>query len=1331
MRVAPVRIYGTSRLTYIDTYACLDTAAGDCICSQEILDLLNLKGEARPTAVMAATGTVEATTASYLTLDIRGYRTTEIFSIEVIGLSRITDLAEHIPTQGDIDRHPHMRGLSIPQHARKSVDLIICVGESRLHHVYESRVAASEQLWASCTGLGWVIHGRDSRSTVEREDTVHVNAVQVPQAGQYRSPPEGEGEILEKVRRTFALDFCEPQHDQRTLMSRTDRKMLQRQQETFRIEDGRCVVGKLWKKSPHVIPNNRQLAEQCLRRLGQRLLKDPVLLGKYKTFIDGLVANRQAEIALVLLGGKPGYFLPHHPVLEKFRVVFNGAARYLGQCLNDYLDKGPEHTSSLIGVFLRFREGRYAVSADIKGMFYNISLPEEDRDYMRFLWFEDGDPTKQVVEYRLTHQVPGLTDSPSNACYALGRLATDNPAQVSADTCKVMLDSFYVDDLCFSGSDYGPTQKVVSEITSALAPGGLHITKFISNHPDLLSSVKPEDIRPRDRPVEEGDPARDKVLGTYWDTELDELVIQFDKPSQKATRRGILSYVMSPFDPTGITLPFLLDMKLLVQHLFASKWDWDEPLVGKELESWSNWVAELPCLRPIRCKRALIPRPGYQSIRLCVFTDASEKGYAAVAYVVCEYDDETTVAFAFGKVRVAPKKKLITIPRLELMAAVIGVELASAVKEELRATFTSVQFWTDSTTVLHWVTNPDLQLKAFVANRVAKVVERSQDATWAYVNTRQNPADVGSRGLRPGDNDGIRLWLDGPSWLSQGVESWPCETIPAPPDEKQLEVKKVNCLLVKQAVAVTRPLVSPLQRLFERYETLQELTQAVAWLLRLRNLLRKKPVADLTSKKEMTAAETGDALLELVRAAQWDRFPVLMHVLTASPPVQDSEVLAVANKQRRNLRILCPFVDEYGLLRVGGRVQRAGFSYAKTHPLILPSRHPLTGYVIRECHINSLHSGQNYVLAQLRKKYWVLNGPSAVQHYIRDCRKCKRIRAGVGAQQMAPLPEVRFAVGLPPFTYAAVDYFGPVKVKLTRRVTAKRWGCLITCLTTRAVHLEVAHELSANSFLMAFRRFLSRFPTVREMWSDNGSNFVKADKDLKQEFEENINFEEIAQGLRKDDSVDFRWKFNPPSASHHGGVFERLIGLVKKCLTFSMDDISYRTPTDEGLLTILKEIEGILNARPLLPASRDPTSFDVLTPNQLLQPGLPSVPPTLREFTSGDSLRPGYRASQWAVDLFWRRFSSEYIPMLQKRDKWLHPKRNFQINDLVLIKDKDAKRYKWRLGLVSEVHPSKKDGLVRTVTVKQAYGKPLIRDIRSLCFLEAFPELWEKELKLG
>ena len=1325
MKVAPVRVHGPDK--YIDTYACLDTAAGNCICARELMELLHLKGEPRQTLIMSATGTTEVSTAHHLTLEIQGYRTNEIFQIDTIALDNMTDLSEHIPSQADIDRHPHMRGLKIPSHKRKKVDILICIGESVLQHSYNTRIAPVGQLWATLTGLGWVVHGRDSgmnsHSNVPSSLT-HVNTVQLAGSLCQRPPPEGECEILEKVRKTFALDYSEPQHSREKEMSRTGHQMLLRQQETFQIVNGRCEVGKLWRRSPQTLPNNRRIAEQSLRRLGRRLLADPKLLEQYQAFINKLLANNQADVPSEPLGFQPGFFLLHHPVLEKFRVVFNGASRYQGQCLNDFLDKGPEHTSSLLGVMLRFCKDKYAVSADIKGMFYNISIPESDRDFMRFLWFEDGDPSKRIVEYRLTHQVPGLTDSPSNACFALRQLAERNPAGVSEGTCKVVNKNFYMDDLCASGSNREGMRKLAKEMPLVLKPGSFHITKWVANDPCLIEEIPKEDRRPG---------TLHKILGLWWDTESDVLKVKFDPPNQPPSRRGILSYIMTPFDPRGLAIPYLLDMKLLVQGMFGKGWTWDTELTGEPRNAWARWVAELPALEGFSYQRPLIPESGYNAIYLCTFTDASEKAYAASVYIVCDYGTYSTARFVLGKVRVAPKQKLITIPRLELLGAVVGVEAAATVKAELGIEFTEVHFWTDSTTVLHWVTNPDLQLKAFVANRVAKVIEGSRGATWNYVPTKENPADIGSRGLRPSDVEGIKPWLEGPPWLQSGKDTWRLGTgnLTAQPTSKDLEVKKINVIYLKQKAS--KLLVQPLQNLFQRYSTLEKLKTTTAWLLRLQKIYKTKSKRGLSAGERLTTVEMEQAELELVRSAQWSCFPMLMLALSSQPPLNDEELLSVAQKQQKNLRELAPFVDEYGLLRVGGRLQRAGFAYEKTHPLILPRRHELTGLLVRHYHEKSFHRGYNYIMAQLRERYWVIGGTATTRHYLTTCIRCRHNRAKAGGQQMAPLPASRFAVGHPPFTYTAVDYFGPLSVKVTRRVTAKRWGCLMTCLTTRAVHLEVAHHLNTDSFLLAFRRFISRFHGVKEMLSDNGGNFVAADKELKTEFAQNISLEDLARGLRKDDSVEFRWKFNPPAASHQGGVFERMIGLVRSCLRRTMEDVSYRTPDDEGLLTMIKEIEGILNSRPLLPAGLDPGSYDVLTPAQILHPGTPAVPQALREYTTSDALRRGYKATQWHVDQFWRRFSTEYIPLLQKRAKWLQPHRNFRVGDIVLIQDKDAPRYQWRKAWVSEVHPNKLDGLVRRVTLqpvkKEATLKPakkerqLVRDVRYICLLEASPEL--------
>ena len=270
------------------------------------------------------------------------------------------------------------------------------------------------------------------------------------------------------------------------------------------------------------------------------------------------------------------------------------------------------------------------------------------------------------------------------------------------------------------------------------------------------------------------------------------------------------------------------------------------------------------------------------------------------------------------------------------------------------------------------------------------------------------------------------------------------------------------------------------------------------------------------------------------------------------------------------IRGLDPFLRD-GILRVGGRLENA--SDLEKHPIILPP-HRLTELIIRDVHTRNAHVGSNHVLSLLRRKYYVLKAYSSVKSVLSDCVECKKHHGKPAEQQMAHLPKERVdASEKPPFTFVGVDYFGPMEVKY-RRGTVKRYACLFTCLVTRAVHIEVTHSLSSDSFLMALHRFIARRGKPQKLFSDNGTNFVAADRELAQEIRA-INGKKLRGELLMD---AIEWTFNPPHAPHMGGVWERLVRSVKEILRHL---VGTRLLNDEELVSFMCEAEKILNDRPL------------------------------------------------------------------------------------------------------------------------------------------------------
>ena len=279
-------------------------------------------------------------------------------------------------------------------------------------------------------------------------------------------------------------------------------------------------------------------------------------------------------------------------------------------------------------------------------------------------------------------------------------------------------------------------------------------------------------------------------------------------------------------------------------------------------------------------------------------------------------------------------------------------------------------------------------------------------------------------------------------------------------------------------------------------------------------------------------------------------------------------------------------------MRVGGRLDKAPIPFEAKHQVILPPAHPSSRLLVQDLHEKHLHVGREHTLALVRQTFWISRGKSFVRKIINDCLHCKRRRAKPNVPVMASLPKERLAICEHPFTNTGVDYFGPMNVK-RGRVTEKRWGCLFQCLTTRAVHLELAGDLSTDSFIIALRRFRGRRGNPRTIRSDNGTNFVRVNRELTEALK-SLSEEQITGELAQE---GITWYFNPPSSPHMGGIFESMVKQVKRALKTVISD---HVLPEETLRTVLVETEAILNSRPLTSVSDDPDDYEALTPNHFL-----------------------------------------------------------------------------------------------------------------------------------
>ncbi|KAK7886828.1 hypothetical protein WMY93_026449 [Mugilogobius chulae] len=354
----------------------------------------------------------------------------------------------------------------------------------------------------------------------------------------------------------------------------------------------------------------------------------------------------------------------------------------------------------LIWVLTRFRQEQVAVMGDIRQMFYQVKVASEDKDFLRFLWWPQGDTSQDPIEYRMTVHLFGAVSSPSCACFALRKTAEDNQGRFAKEVVETLLHNFYVDDCLKSTATEEEAITMIKDLMNICSKGGFQLTKWVSNSRVVIRAVD-EIHRAKDwfeLDLDRDDLPLERVLGLHWCVEKDVFQFKMIQRERPLTRRGLLSYLSSMYDPLGFIAPISLPGKILLQELCRRKCGWDSELPPDIQQRWTKWFRDLPKLSEFKVGRCIKPCQFKSPVKAQMhhFSDASENGYGAVSYLRLESGMDVHVAFLQGKARVTPLKQ-VTIPRLELTAAVLAVRMDNMLRAELQLSLESSIFWTDST----------------------------------------------------------------------------------------------------------------------------------------------------------------------------------------------------------------------------------------------------------------------------------------------------------------------------------------------------------------------------------------------------------------------------------------------------------------------------------------------------------------------------------------------------------------------------------------------------------------------------------------------------------
>ena len=1064
-------------------------------------------------------------------------------------------------------------------------------------------IRISDTLIAIETKLGWSIMGSDSTLTSLNIATSTLNlnnvsdfwSLEILGINEPMAILEDEQNILEFFHETISKD-----------------------------ENNRYQVKLPWKRADVLPTCNKTLAENRLNSV-MRKLKSLNKVQEYNDIFNQWLKEGIIEEVDPDEISKSDYYLPHHPVFKNssttsIRPVFDGTAHLKGGLsINDCLMKGPNLLQLIPKLLTCFRMHRFAVSADIKQAFLQIGVDPSDRNMLKFLW--DGDKV-----FRHARVVFGIVSSPfllqATLNFHLSKFGKQG---------EYFKDKFYVDNYLDSTSTEQGLINIICSLHEMMIQGKFELRKWCFNSKQttqtLLKRVN----------VEYENRKEISVLGLIWDSFQDVLSCEYIPPricnTKMITKRFVLSMTNKLFDPVGVTAPVSLLPKLILKETWELKLPWDQELPIKLKNKFRNWLEELHLINDCKFARWLnYLHGGNNSIH--VFCDSSSTAYASCIFLKTEHEGKVSVQLVIAKSRICPSKGT-TIPRLELLACLIGARLYNSIKEQMPNKI-PVTFWTDSMVALAWIQKSE-RWKPFVNNRVREILNLTEKHQWKHVPGEHNPADLLSRGCSPKQLLESKWWV-GPNWLYQHQIKW--QNNKTESDENIVMQEAVSSMAVSSTILVDEN--SFIENILYKFSSFKKGVRILAYVFRFINMMKKGNQPKF--KKSLSVQEFEYAENYVFKIIQ--------------------KQLHIDNKLLGGLKT---FIDENHLIKVSTKLLLGDFPELFQTPVVLPGKHPLVKVLITEHH-NEKHTGATLLRTQLREKYFIINSKNVVRSIVNKCTICRRFSAKKADVPFAPLPAERVNLKAA-FETTGLDLGGHLFLKNGEKV----WFVLFTCSVYRAIHLELVQTLSTESLLMAIRRFMARRGRVKKFWSDNGTNMVGANNLLK-----TVDWNKIQEATLCE---KIKWKFNPPASPWYGGFWERLIGLVKDTLKRNLGRASL---TYEELYTVMCDAENTINSRPLTYLYEDNEVPRPITPSLFIQdlPGNNGAPDIDQIDEKSLNLRVKYIQS--LREALKQRFRKEYLANLVQYGK--RKVCDLKVGDVVIVELENKKKLLWPLGKIIELY---------------------------------------------